>query len=154
MRLRPAQAGEGQVLFDITKAATEAKAGAFYRPEQVRGWMAGCDARAYEAAIAGGGVRVAAHEGAVLGFVEAVPGLIRRLYVRPEAMGQGLGRLLLEAGCQMAGPGVVRLEATLHAAGFYARCGFVETGRALFGEPPARVPVEVVLMRREGAKPG
>ena len=112
--------------------------------------MEGRDAAQYEEVIAAGRVRVAARGGDLLGFVDTAPGLITRLFVRPEAAGQGLGRRLLEAGLAEAwGAEGVRLQATLNAAPFYAHCGFKETGRALYTHPGGGLAVEIVLMWRE-----
>lgn len=149
MNVRPARPGEGQVLFDITAAAIRAQAGAFYSAAQLAGWMAGRDAETYEAVIARGAVQMAEADGEVLGFVDTVPGMITRLYVRPGAMGRNLGALLLARGvaaARLGHEGPVRLEATLQAVGFYARRGFVEVSRGLFADPPGRIPVEVVNM--------
>lgn len=152
---RPARAGEGGILFDITEAAVRARAAGFYSPAQIAGWMAGRDAAAYEAVIAQGAVRVAVRCQKILGFVDSLPGVVTRLYVRPEAMGQNLGGRLLAMGVAAAREnhdGPVRLEAALHAVGFYARHGFVEVSRAMFADPPGRLPVEVVIM--EYSAPG
>ncbi len=146
-RLRPARAGEGQALYEVTAAAITALAAGHYAPAQIAAWMNGRDAAQYETVIAAGTVRVAEADGVILGFVDTVPGVITRLFVRPEAAGRGLGRVLLEAGVAAARrDGRVRLEATLNAAPFYARCGFVETGRAMYQHPGGGLPVEVVNM--------
>ena len=76
---RPARAGEGQILFDITQAAVRARAAGFYAAAQIAGWMAGRDAAAYEALIARGGVCVAEIGHDILGFVDTAPGVITRL---------------------------------------------------------------------------
>ena len=144
---RAAREGEGQALYDITEAAIRGLASAHYSAAQIEGWMAGRDGAQYEAVISHGCVVVAAKGAALLGFVEAAPGEILRLFVRPEAAGQGLGRGLLQRGIDMAGPGEVRLNATLNAAPFYAHCGFIPLGRALYTHPGGGKPVEIVTMR-------
>ena len=149
VRFRPARTGEGQVLFDITEAAVRAQAGGFYTAAQVAGWMAGRNAAVYEVVIAWGTVLVAEAQNIILGFVDTAPGEITRLYVRPEMMGLRLGARLLALGLAAARKGhegPVRLEATLHAVGFYRRHGFVEVSRTMFTDPPGREPVEVVNM--------
>ncbi|MDR3505455.1 MAG: GNAT family N-acetyltransferase [Acidocella sp.] len=145
--IRPAWVGEGQALYDVTAAAIRGLAAGHYAPAQIAAWMDGRDAAHYEEVIAGGNVRVAEAGGVILGFVDTAPGMVTRLFVRPEAAGAGLGRLLLEAGVAAARlDGLVRLEATLNAAPFYARCGFVELGRGLYTHPRGGLPVEVVNM--------
>ncbi len=145
--IRPARAGEGEALYDVTAAAIRALAAGHYSPAQIVAWMDGRDAAHYEEVIAAGNVRVAEAGAVILGFVDTAPGVLTRLFVRPEAVGMGLGRRLLETGVAAARlDGLVRLEATLNAAPFYARCGFVETGRALYTHPLGGLPVEVVNM--------
>lgn len=145
---RPARPGEGQALYDITEAAIRAFASGHYSAAQIEGWMAGRDAAQYEEIIARGGVVVAEGMGVLFGFVEAAAGEILRLFVKPEASGQGLGRRLLQHGIERAGGGEVRLNATLNAMPFYERCGFIALGREIYTHPGNGQQVEIVKMRR------
>ena len=147
IEIRPARPGEGQVLYDVTQAAITGLAAGHYAAAQIENWMGGRDAAHYEQVIAGGAVRLAERDGVVLGFVDTAPGVLLRLFVRPEAAGQGLGRRLLQLGVAAAlKNNAVRLEATLNAAAFYARHGFVPLGRAVYQHELGGLPVEVVNM--------
>ncbi|MDE1907672.1 MAG: GNAT family N-acetyltransferase [Rhodospirillales bacterium] len=145
--LRPARPGEGQVLYEITEASIRGLAASHYSPELIAEWMNGRDVALYEAAIAQGGVTIAVETAKTLGFVEAAQGEITRLFVRPEAAGQGLGRRLLEHGINMAGEGEIWLNATLNAALFYERCGFMPMGREIYRRDDG-MKVEIVRMVR------
>ncbi len=148
IELRPARPGEGQTLYDITKAAIHERATAHYSPAQIASWMSGRDGALYEALIAAGFIIVAAEGDMLLGYVAAGSGEITRLFVRPDVAGQGLGRRLLERGIKMAGPGEVRLNATLNAAPFYEHCGFTPLGREMYSHGEDIEPVEIVKMLR------
>jgi putative acetyltransferase len=147
IEIRPARPGEGQVLYDVTVAAITGLAAGHYTPPQISQWMGGRDAAHYEQVIAGEAVRVAERDGVVLGFVDTAPGVLLRLFVRPEVAGQGLGRRLLELGVATAlKNNCVQLEATLNAAPFYVRHGFVALGREVFQHELGGLPVEIVKM--------
>jgi putative acetyltransferase len=146
IEIRPARPGEGQALYDVTQAAITGLAAGHYAAAQIEHWMGGRDVAHYEQVIAAGAVRVAEDVG-ILGFVDTAPGVLLRLFVRPEAAGLGLGRRLLLLGVEAAlQNNEVRLEATLNAAPFYARHGFVEQGRAIYQHELGGLPVEVVKM--------
>jgi GNAT superfamily N-acetyltransferase len=145
--IRPARPGEGQALYDVTQTAVTGLASGHYSAEQIANWMGGRDAAHYEQVIARGGVRVAVRGKAILGFVDTEPGVLLRLFVRPGTAGQGLGRRLLALGVAAAmQDGCVRLEATLNAAPFYEKHGFVAQGRALYQHELGGLPVEIVKM--------
>jgi len=115
MTFRRARPGDGATLFAVTGAAVAGLAAAHYPATTIRDWMAGRTVAEYEALIG-------RHW-----LVVAEPGVLTRLFVRPDAAGQGLGARLLEIGVAFAaadGQGPVTLGATLNARGFYERHGF------------------------------
>jgi GNAT superfamily N-acetyltransferase len=84
-------------------------------------------------ALATGRVRVAERDGAIAGFatlLPCAPGVeeLDGLFVEPDLMRAGIGRVLVEDAVTVAlARGVTRLEVTANprALGFYERVGFV-----------------------------
>lgn len=81
-----------------------------------------------------GSVHLLAVDGAgqAIGCARLLPdGHVGRMAVVPSWRGRGVGRALLAVvidTAQAHGHGTLRLSAQTHAAGFYARAGFVATG--------------------------
>lgn len=147
--LRAAVPGDGQALFDITWLSVKGLCTGHYSSAQIAGWMGKRDADYYEAEIGKGGVTVAELDGAVIGFVDARPGEVMRLFLHPMAAGSGLGRRLLDVGVTEARKehdGPIRLESTLNAAGFYQRHGFKQVGSGVFSHGVGGEPIEIVRM--------
>ena len=66
---------------------------------------------------------------------------LHHLFVAPEAMGQGIGRKLLDWACRSARAGgfkVMVVEADPFAAPFYEKMGAVKTGTVASGSIPGR----------------
>lgn len=87
--------------------------------------------------------------GVVVGFVDAVPGEVTRLFILPEVAGVGLGRRLLEIGiaqARLGHSGAIKLEATVNAVGFYRKCGFRSIGRGCFSHGRGGDPIAIVHM--------
>ena len=100
--LRPARAGDGAAVFAVTHQSIIELANGCYSAEQLRGWMGQRTPHDYERAIAKGRMVVACREEEVVGFVDAEPGEVTRLFVLAEAAGQQLGSRLLQAGIERA----------------------------------------------------
>lgn len=148
--IRAARAADAEAIFAVTRASVEGLAAGHYSPAQIAGWMGDRTPETYRAEAASGRIKVAELRGRVVGYVDAVPGELTRLFLLPEAAGQGLGKALFAVGLDQARAGhagPVRIEATLNAAPFYARQGFRETGRSAFGgRGPGFPEIPVVLM--------
>lgn len=157
MRIREAVAGDGRAVFEITRRSVEALAKAHYSPEQIAGWMGDRTADYYEALIAKGRMAVAERDGTPVGFVDAVPGEVTRLFLLPEAAGSGLGKQLLEIGIRHAHQGhdgPVKLESTLNAEAFYRRNGFRTVGRGTFSHGLGGAPITIIHMELDGLVQG
>jgi GNAT superfamily N-acetyltransferase len=146
---RAARPGEGQAVFDLTHRSVGGLAAQHYTPEQIAGWMGERTPAFYESLIANGRMVVALRAGRVVGFVDADPGEVTRLFVLPDAAGLGIGRRLLDRGIEIARAGhsgPIRLEATLNAERFYQRHGFVTVGHGTFSHGVGGDPIPIVHM--------
>lgn len=146
---RPARREDAETVFNITKASISGLAGAFYSRDQIKNWMGDRTPAFYEELVAKGRMTVCQREDVVVGFVDADPGEVTRLFILPEAAGVGLGRQLLEIGiaqARLGHSGPIRLEATMNAEGFYRKCGFRSMGRGSFSHGLGGEPIEIVYM--------
>lgn len=150
--IRSARIGDGAAAFDITRQSVEGLAGDFYTEQQIKGWMGTRTPEFYEALIARGRMFVAEREdGTVVAFVDTVPGEVTRMFILPEAAGQGLGSRLLALGIENASEGfsgLVKVEATLNAVRFYEKHGFVILHHALSSHDVGGATFEIVHMER------
>jgi len=146
---RAARLDDAETVFNITRASIAGLAQGCYSPAQIENWMGERTPRFYEDLIARGRMTVCLRNGIVVGFVDAEPGEVTRLFVLPEAAGSGLGQRLLDIGvaqARLGHRGPVRLEATLNAEAFYQRYGFRSTGRGRFSHGLGGEPIEIVYM--------
>lgn len=149
INLRPARQGDGEALFDITRRSVAALARNHYSPQQIAGWMGDRKAAFYEDLIAQGQVVVAEYKGKIMGFVDAEPGEVTRLFLLPGVAGSGLGAKLLAIGIENARKGhtgPIKVESTINAEGFYRRHGFRTVERGYFSHGLGGDPIEIVHM--------
>lgn len=148
-RFRPAEPGDGAAVFEITRRSVAGLSSRHYSPEQIAGWMGDRTPSFYEEMVGRRKMVVAERDGEMVGFVDAKPGEVMRLFVLPDAAGTGLGRRLLAIGVEKARldhDGPIRLEATLNAEPFYRRHGFERVGTGLFSHGKGGVPIDIVRM--------
>jgi predicted N-acetyltransferase YhbS len=138
--LRSAQPGDGQAVFDVTRQSIAGLANGLYTPEQL------------SELILRGRMVVAVHQDRIVGFVDAEPGEVTRLFLLREASGTGLGAELLKIGIANAhAPGlrIIKVESTLNAENFYKRHGFVSRTQGVFSHGVGGQPIGIVHMELE-----
>ncbi len=150
--IRPATAADAEAVFRVTRDSVAGLATTHYTPAQIAGWMGDRTPATYLEGCASGRIHVAEQDGRVVGFVDAVPGEVTRLFLLPGVARKGLGRALMEVGLQRARAGgaeTLRIEATLNAVPFYAKFGFLPVGKGQFGGRTGDwPPIEVTIMER------
>ena len=139
------QAHESEAM-ELSRIALSSKAHWGYSDALLELWAD--DLRIDRHYIAGNAVFVGEIDGQVLGVI----GLSRRpqeweldhLWVRPSAMGRGVGAALFAHGCAhaaQAGASRLRVESDPNALGFYRRLGGTLIGEAPSKPPGRRLPV-------------
>lgn len=147
--LRPAKKGDGEAVFSVTHQSVQALAKESYSAEQIAGWMGDRDPQYYEELIVGGRMVVAEYNDEIVGFVDAEPGEVTRLFLLADVAGSGLGKRLLEIGIENARAGhigPIKVESTVNAAGFYGRHGFRIVEKGYFSHGVGGEPIEIVHM--------
>jgi GNAT superfamily N-acetyltransferase len=143
MNIRRAQASDAA---ELTKIAHEAKRHWGYPERWIELWRD--DLTLTPDFIAGNEVYLAEDGGEALGCYGLVAGspdwTLEHFWIRPAAMGKGLGRRLFEharAVAADAGAGVLEIDSDPNAESFYLRMGAVRVGEVLSevdGKPRVR----------------
>lgn len=132
--LRPALPDDTPVLAAILQAAVFELAGEDYEPDQQEAWAATVDDEAaFGTRLAGALTLVATLEGEPVGFVALKDNrLVDLLYVHPNAAGQGVGSLLLDAVEKLAaarGATALTADASDTALPLFQKRGYVPQRR-------------------------
>ena len=120
--IRPAAAADAAAVADVYLASFHATYDfpLAHTDDEVRAWIG--------EAVAGGGTWVAVDEmGTIVAMMEVKPGELDQLYVRPDRLGQGIGRRLLDVARERSPDGLTLYTFQLNdrARRFYERNGFV-----------------------------
>jgi GNAT superfamily N-acetyltransferase len=121
--IRPAGPADAAAVADVYLASFKATYDfqLAHSDDQVRAWIR-------DVVLPAGGTWVAVDpRGAVVGMMDVATGALEQLYVRPDRLGDGIGRALLDLARERS-PGGLSLytfQANARARRFYERNGFV-----------------------------
>lgn len=137
--IRPATRADTQTTFDIRRAAIHAQCIGAYPREDMLTWTQG-EPEPWYADLVEQHFYLACQHGEVVATIMLGPqvGELGALFVAPHAMGLGIGRRLvdhIEGLARAAGWSHLSLDATLNAAAFYRRCGFIGDAEAVYHSP-------------------
>lgn len=150
---RAAQDADAQAICSLHLSAVRALCAPHYAPEVIEGWLRGRVPEGYLPGIRSGSMFVAEDNVVVVGFGQSKPGEVLAVFVEPGFAGRGIGSLLLARALSDADAdnGIVRVESTINAVGFYESHGFRVVGRG--SQRRNDVDVPVVIMERND-RPG
>lgn len=139
LTIRRAERSDAEAAFDIRTRAILHQCSAAYTPEQLRLWTEIPLTEKYRNWVEKD-YHLACLDGVPIatGFINFQTGELGALFVLPDHMRQGIGKVMIhhfERLASEAGLGQVNLEATLNAFEFYRRCGFSGTERAIYHSP-------------------
>jgi ribosomal protein S18 acetylase RimI-like enzyme len=121
--IRPAAAADAAAVADVYLASFKATYDfpLAHTDDQVRAWIR-------DSVVPAGGTWVALDaEGAIVGMMDVATGDLSQLYIRPDRLGEGIGRRLLDIAKERS-PGSLTLytfQVNERARRFYERHGFV-----------------------------
>lgn len=150
MTIRPATAADAEGILDAHVASILGVCAPDYTREQLDAWVRPKNAGQYVRAMDGGHrIWVAVEGRRIAGFADLVRNLLEGLYLRPDAIGRGTGRALLEtaeAAARERGYRHLELYSTLTSYRFYMHLGYEALGPGEFR--PGGVDVPCVHMRK------
>ena len=127
--LRKAKAADAGAVWAIRSAAIRHACRGFYEDDLLARWTAGEMPDSFAAFVEHLFYVAEVNQEVVgTGAVNLENGQVDGIFVRPDRMGQGIGKQMiafLVARARVAGLAELRLDSTLNAAPFYRRCGFV-----------------------------
>jgi GNAT superfamily N-acetyltransferase len=132
----------------LHEASIRALGPSHYSPEEVSGWAAHIRPENYPLDQ---NFFVATVDGEVVGFGQYHGEEIEAVYVHPDYVGRGIGRMLLEkleSLARVAGAPHLFLHASFNAEAFYERCGFRRTMETTY-RTRGGVVMRCALMEKE-----
>ena len=127
--IRPATTSDATAVAELFRRAVKHISNRHYSEQEKNAWLQGADdADFWQNHIDGGNVRVATHNGRVLGFIEYQPeqSHLNCLYTDPHHQRQGIATALLAAVLPSADSGTaVSADVSKAAAAFFQNQGFV-----------------------------
>jgi putative acetyltransferase len=153
-KIRLATSGDAEAIFSVHRDSVANLCSKSYSPQQISMWLDGRSPATYLDAISRGEIFLAVSAEQVVGFVEAIPGEIVKLFIRGSMAGTGIGASLMNAGLKLAEhqhAGPICIESTKNAEAFYAKYGFSKVGNGVFSRGGSAVSIEVVHLSRPGA---
>ncbi|MGE8326822.1 GNAT family N-acetyltransferase [Pseudomonas urmiensis] len=151
--IRRATRDDAQIAFDIRRLAIRAQCIGPYSQQDMLAWTRG-SLNEWFTDLVQQHFQLVCAQGRVVatGMLDVEEGEIGAIFVHPEFMGRGIGRLLIEhlEGLALeANLAQIKLDATLNAVAFYRACGFVGEQRSIYQSPSglqlACVPMLKVL---------
>jgi GNAT superfamily N-acetyltransferase len=139
LTIRKAMADDAAAAWAIRTAAIRHACRGFYPDDLLERWTIGDVTDEFVEFVARQ-FYVATVDGVIAGTgcITVENGQVDAIFVRPEMMGRGIGKRLV-AFCEelgrLAGLTRLRLDATLNAAPFYRRCGFVGDAIGVYRSP-------------------
>jgi GNAT superfamily N-acetyltransferase len=120
--IRPASGADAATVADVYLASFHATYDfpLAHTDDEVRGWIGDV--------IGSGGTWVALDPlGAIVGMMAIEPGVLDQLYVRPDRLGEGIGRRMLDVAQDRSPDGLTlhTFQVNARARRFYERNGFV-----------------------------
>ncbi|ANI55408.1 GNAT family N-acetyltransferase [Pseudomonas glycinae] len=150
--MKRADPDDAGIAFEIRRLAIRHQCIGAYSEQQMLDWTKGSAADGYDTLM---------QKHFYLGCIEGEPvatGMldlehreIGAIFIHPDFMQRGLGKRVLqflEALAQDLGLAEVCLDATLNAADFYRRCGYVGEGRAIYQSPSGLQLVCVPMVKK------
>jgi GNAT superfamily N-acetyltransferase len=136
LSIRRAQAVDAQALLDLRKASILGLCAKHYPHEDLVVFTA-VEVNPAFLAILEGHFYLAERDGTIVGsgLINLADGQVDAIFAHPEAAGHGVGRAMmahLEELARSSGLVGMKLEATLNAAAFYRRLGFVGDKQSVY----------------------